>query len=106
MDPAIFAGQVGNFRSPFVSKTATYTATASDEVIFVDATAGAVTINLPTAVGISGKAYYIKKTDASINAVTVDASGTETIDGALTMTTITRFVSWTLVSDGANWGIL
>ncbi|GEM_PF-3458449 len=85
------------------AKTAAYTITVSDSVITGDATDGAFTITLPTAVGITGRAYTIKKNDASVNAVTVDGNATETIDGAPTKTLFYQYDYVTLVSDGTNW---
>lgn len=84
-----------------------YTVLSTDYLILVDASSAAVTVNLPTAVGIEGKQYIIKKTDTSLsNGVTVDASTTETIDGALTKTLRTQNESIKLVSDGANWQLI
>jgi len=86
------------------SVTATpYTATSSDAIIPVDATAGAVTVNLPTAVGIKGRLYVILKTDASSNAVTVDGNASETMGGALTQTLSSQNSAILIYSDGANW---
>ena len=98
----------GSFALPVVTKTTTYTATEADCVIFGDATGGSFTITLPTAVGITGRLYYLKKTApiSPASTVTVDASGTETIDGALTQVLNIQFESITIVSDGANWLIL
>jgi len=67
--------------------------------------AGAQTFTLPTAVGIAGRIYNIKKTGAS-GLLTVDGDGTETIDGALTFTTSTQYESVTVQSDGSNWIII
>lgn len=65
--------------------TASETLRQSDHLIVVDATAGAVTLTLPpTATLGPGFAYQVRKTDSSANAVTVDANGAETIDGATT----------------------
>lgn len=89
-----------------VSKTTTYTATASDQVILCSASGGAWSLTLPTAVGITGKTYFIKKTDSSANAVTIDGNGTETIDGATTKAISTQYDAYTIVSDGANWHII
>lgn len=54
--------------------------------VFVDATAGNVTITLPSAAGSFktsvGKRYNIVKVDAGINTVTVAAGGGDTINGA------------------------
>jgi hypothetical protein len=86
---------------PYVSKTANYTFTDFDYL--VDCTANSFNVFLPTAVGKEGRVYVIKNSGVGI--VTLDASGTETIDGALTLTLATK-VCYTVASDGANWIIL
>jgi hypothetical protein len=97
---------LGSFSAAIVSKTATYTATISDHTILCNATTGAITINLPTAVGIAGREYVIKKTDSSVNAVTVDGSGSETIDGALTYSLALQYKYVRIQTDGANWFVV
>lgn len=87
-----------------VSKTTTYTATATDAVILVDGSAGSWTLSLPTAVGISGKQYIIKRTDLTLDyLVTIDPNSTETIDGSATKTLATQHESYRIISDGTNW---
>jgi hypothetical protein len=85
------------------SKTAAYTATSTDQVITADASGGAYTITLPTAVGITGRQYTIKKTDSSANAITVDANSAETIDGSLTISLWKQYQMVVIVSSGSNW---
>jgi hypothetical protein len=84
-----------------------YTALAYDYVIRADASAGAITINLPTAVGIAGKEYHIFRTDvaSSTNLVIIDASTTQTIDSNLTYRLYTS-EHVKLESDGANWQVI
>lgn len=82
-------------------------ATTDQEVLFLaNAVAGAITFNLPAAAS-AGNGFRVgfKKTDASVNAVTLDGNGAETLDGALTatITKINRTI-W-LRSDGVNWQI-
>lgn len=91
-----------------VSKTATYTADATDYTIFCNATSGAITINLPSAAtsGVSGRVYVIKKTDNSANAVIVDGNAAETIDGAATYSLSTQYKYVTIQSNGANWFVI
>jgi hypothetical protein len=96
----------GSLGVQIVSKTADYTATESDHVILVDASGGAVTINLPAAAGANGRMYQIKKTDSSGNAVTIDGNGAETIDGATTLSTTTQYQSFTIVCDGSGWWVI
>jgi len=88
------------------SVTANYTATASDRVILCDATSNSITVSLPSASGITGRVYTIKKVDSSTNTVTVDPAGTETIDGASTYSLSSQWDFVTIVSDGSNWVIV
>jgi len=87
--------------------TATTLTIDNEDVVLVDDdTAGsAVTVTLPTAVGISGRWIDIKKLGTTA-VVTVDADGTETIDGSLTAVILVQYESITLLSDGANWNII
>lgn len=87
----------------YVSKTATYTASIDDLGIACNCTSGAITINLPTAIGEAGKKYMIWKTDSSGNAVTIDPFGTQTINGATTYTLPSQYSIVSITSDGANW---
>ncbi len=71
-----------------------------------DATLKAFTVLLPSAKGTLNTTIYIKKTDASANAVTVTPKPGETINGATTLSLTTAHESKTLVSDGENWHIV
>lgn len=97
---------VGSIAKSIVAKTAAYTLTSLDYTVTGDATSAAFTLTLPTAVGITGRIYVLKKIDSSINIVTVDADGSETIDGALTYDLTDEGESITIQSDGANWIII
>lgn len=77
--------------------TATGSATAGDDVLLVDTTAGSVTVNLPPARTVPGHEYRVKKTVAA-NTVTLDADGSDTIDGAGTLAWTTQYQSYTIVS--------
>lgn len=85
------------------TKTANYTLTTNDNEILADATGGTFTLTLPTAVGNTGKVFYMKKIDSSANVVTVATTSSQTIDGSTTRNLATQNESWTVVSDGANW---
>lgn len=89
-----------------VSKSTTYTTVLADaETLFlVDATAGAVTINLLAAASYpTGTRIAVKKVDASANAVTIDANLSETIDGSLTRTLSTQYDVIVLRTNGVSW---
>jgi hypothetical protein len=88
------------------TKTGAYTAASSDDVIPCDATSAGFTVTLPTAVGVSGKVYQIKRTDQTLaNAVTIATTSSQTIDGATTRKLMTQYEEFTVVSDGSNWQV-
>lgn len=88
------------------TKTTTYAATTSDDLILCDASGGAFTVTLYAASGNSGRVLKLKKTDSSVNAVTIDGNSSETIDGATTTTLSTQYEIVTIICDGSNWHIV
>lgn len=64
-----------------VSKTAAYTATDQDDIVEGDGTGAAFNVTLPAASGRKGKVIRVIKIDASGNAVSVVATGGDTILG-------------------------
>lgn len=95
-----------NIATALSTKTAAYTITATDAVILADATTAAFTVTLPTAVGITGRTYTVKKIDAGLNTVTVAPTGMETIDGVVIQSLVAQNASQTYVSSGASWFII
>jgi hypothetical protein len=88
------------------SVSANYSITTSDNVVKVDASSGAITVTLPSAVGINGQQFNIKAMDISGGNVTVATTSSQTIDGGTTATLTTQYENITVHSDGANWVIL
>jgi hypothetical protein len=94
--------------------SATTTLTLSDYVVAADAAVSAFTITLPsvssTAGACNGMMLFIKKADSSTNAVTITASGTDTIEGNASVVLKKQYDSLQLVSNnsGGNhvWFIL
>lgn len=93
----------GSFAMGFRAVNANAVALTTDAVISVDASSGAVTISLPTAVGIAGRTYYIKKIDSTFNSVFVQAAGVQTIDGLTTQNLSVQHETMQIVSTGAGW---
>jgi len=93
----------GSLSLSTVTKTATYTATSSDYTIICST--NTFTIDLPTAVGITGRVYVIKNITSGTT-ITVDGNGTETIDGATTYTLASQYKLVMIQSDGANWNVI
>lgn len=96
----------GPLTTALSTKTTTYTITEKDSVILANATSAAFQITLPTAVGITGRQYTIKRINSAANNVTVGTASSQTIDGATTKTLGTQWAFVTVVSDGANWVIV
>ena len=85
--------------------TAIFTAEDEKTIMGVNR-AGVVTITLPSAEAVKiGRVYVVKDEsgNASVNNITVDTAGAETIDGAATDTLDTDFQSIGYYSDGTNW---
>ena len=80
--------------------------TVADTYTLADASGGDITGTLPTAVGIAGTTYTVKKIDATANAVVVEGDGTEEIDGALNVSITIPNTSLTFLSDGAGWRLV
>ena len=82
------------------SKTSDYTVLDIDDVVFVDATSGNVTITLPET---EYQMVNIKRTDGSANTVTISGSGN--IDGSASAT-LSQYDCLTLLGDGTDWWII
>lgn len=90
---------------PVVSETGNYTVTPLDQYVLIDATAGAITLTLPTAVGRSTPVTG-KKTDATTHAVTFTPQAGQLIDGASTAAVSAQWESLTLIPSGGNWYVV
>lgn len=99
-------GAVGAIYGKARSISATGSVAADDYALFVDASGGAVTVNLPAVASNSGRVLNVKKVDSSGNAVTLDGNASETIDGATTLAISTQYQSYTVHCDGSAWWII
>jgi hypothetical protein len=79
------------------------TLTSVHQVVLVDASSGAITMSLPSAVTYVGPGFTIKKIDSSANAVTIAANGSETIDETTTRVLAMQYDAVELMSDGTEW---
>ena len=96
----------GVFTPTLVTKTSAYTAAATDYTILGNASGGSFSITLPTAVGVIGKIYAIKKIDSSANTVTIATTSAQTIDGAASKVLSIQYDGAQVQSDNANWYIV
>jgi hypothetical protein len=99
--------------SQFVNRTtvnaATYDLLISDYILHVTytATAAVTSLTLPTAQTTDGRAIIVKDAglNASVNNITIDTEGGQTIDGSPTLVISTDGEWVVLYSDGSNWFI-
>jgi hypothetical protein len=90
-----------------VTSTSSASVTAgTSPIIICDASSAAITVNLPAASISNGYVYYVKKVDATANTVTIDGSGSETIDGGTTAVISSQYECLTIVCDGTSWYIV
>lgn len=82
--------------------------TSTDSILYADATAGAITVTLPSPTGTdAGLVYEIKKIDSSLsNQVTIQAPTGSTIDGISNISLANRGEAALLQSDGTEWRVL
>ena len=97
------SGNISNTIITVNSYSSAHTLTSSDYLALVS---GNTVITLPTAVGISGRTYSIKKTDSSGTTITIATTNNQIIEGLETRTLTFQYQSLTLVSNGSNWYIL
>lgn len=89
-----------------VSKTANYSASVGDWVK-VDASGGAFTVTLPTAVGVSGQKIVVDRSDMTLTTlVTIARTSGQNIDGvAANVSAATQNEKWVFVSDNVGWRV-
>lgn len=79
-------------------------AAGNDSKIDCDASGGATTVTLPSAVTAgNGRVIIVKKADSSLNCCTLATTGGQTIDGQSSKTVCVTEHAMGVFSDGANW---
>lgn len=86
-----------------ITTATTVTMGAADEVILAGTAGGAVTVNLQAAATAgAGRKLTVVNTGGG-SSVTLDGSGSETINGSLTKALAAQYNKVTIISDGTNW---
>jgi hypothetical protein len=86
-------------------RAVTATGPINDTDYFVSASGAAdYSLTLPVASTVGGKVFVIKSRMDATKILTINRSGSDTIDGA-TSVTLFRFESVQLFSNGTNWEI-
>ncbi|MGH7974972.1 MAG: hypothetical protein ACREBR_05575 [bacterium] len=96
----------GSFALNERSVSTNTTATATDYVITCNALSAPISVALPAASSCARRIYEVKKTDFSLNNVTVVANGFDLIDGAATFPMSVQYQAVTVQSNGTGWWII
>lgn len=86
--------------STLTTLTSLTTLNATHGYVLCNASGGAFTVTLPLA--STRKKYHIKKIDSSVNAITISASGADTIEGTVSTSLAAQYKSYTIYSDGST----
>lgn len=106
---ATFANSVevtNGFSAGITTVSSNTTLNSTHYTVLVNASVAAVTITLPAVASSARRIYSIKKIDSSVNAVTVDANGSEQVDGADNTVLTSQWNSKTIQCDGVEWYII
>jgi hypothetical protein len=79
---------------------------ASHSIIVCNNGSATKTITLPTAVGIKGRIYNIKRSETSTATISISATSAQLIDGEATVFLTHAKEAISLISDGNNWKII
>jgi hypothetical protein len=92
-------GPTGSSILPYKYVTSTYSITSDDYYI---ESVGTFTINLPTAIGATGKGYLIKNSGTGV--ITIGTTASQLIDN-LTSYNLDFYDTLDIVSNGSNWNV-
>ena len=95
----------GSFSTAVISVNNNVTLTDAHSLVLLNPGGTDKTVSLPTAVGITGRIYTIKKIDNGTKNVSVVGKNSETIDGAASVILSLQWKYVTIQSDGSNWMI-
>lgn len=75
------------------------------DMVIVNATTSDIVVTLPSAVGLKGKHYIIKRVDDNPN-FKVEVMSINNIDNKDRVEITKQYLSYTIISDGENWWIV
>jgi len=89
-----------------IAASMTLSLNRAHKVYWVDSSSGVIDLTLPLARDAFGQFVNVRR-DAGANNVVIHAAGSDTINGAATLTLTLVNESYTLISDGnTKWGIM
>ena len=93
----------GSVAEAITTVTSSYNLSDRDAAVLCDASSGSLTITLPSAAGLAGREYKVKRIDGSSHSVTLSTSDGTTIDGASAYSLVSQYAVIILISDGKSW---
>lgn len=112
----IIGNVTGNLSGTFTGTSAysLYTTTSTTVIIpstqtytFVNASAGAVSVTFPSATGLDGQLFVVKKVDSSGNQVMLSGSTTaQLFDGEVTAAINVSMTALSFIASGSNWWLI
>lgn len=75
----------------------------SQNVLLMNCASGAITLTMPVPSSAAGRIWFIKKVDATANALTLIVSGGANIDSASSQSTTVQNYAWTIICDGTQY---
>lgn len=95
----------GSFGQTITTASSDLTLDASHSIVICINGAVPKIITLPTAIGIKGRIYNIKRSETSTAVITIATTALQTIDGEVSFLLTHAKEAISLISDGANWKI-
>jgi hypothetical protein len=101
------SAQYANVATTLKTITSTYSVVATDSFLILNAATAPFTVTLPLAGSFEDTMLILKKVNSSANAVTVQSTSLQTIDGSTSPYVMTsQYSLLKLVSDGNSWWII
>lgn len=91
---------LGSISTPIATKSLNYTLTIGDATILAS---GNTTLTLPSAVGITGREYTIKKIDSAGTTILIATTASQSIDGNTNASLTNQYATIRVQSDGTQW---
>jgi hypothetical protein len=101
--PAGSPGTPGTGPVNISTYTSSFSPSVAQNTILANCTSAPITVTLPTPASSTGYLFYIKKIDASANALTIVVAGGANIDYASSQSTTVQGYSWTVICDGTQY---
>lgn len=76
-----------------------------DRLVLVTTSTSTITLTLPLASSADAVEYIIKKVDSGTGQVDVTRAGSDTIDGATSVTLLSQYQVLRIASDGTSWHV-